>query len=93
MRIVGFKEAPPLIRLLRRLQEGQRGGGLSTLVEQRTVPREMMVTAIPRLQASLGRDLRHLLVLRAEGDRDDARTAHGQSLRLSYRGGRRDCRG
>jgi glycolate oxidase len=72
MRIVGFKEAPPLIRLLRRLQEGQRGGGLSTLVEQRIVPREMMVTAIPRLEASIAREVQHLLVLRAEGDRDDA---------------------
>ena len=72
MRIAGFREAPPLIRLLRRLQEGQRGGGLSTLVEQRLVPKEMMVTAIPRLKDSLGGEIRHLLVLRAEGDRDDA---------------------
>jgi FAD/FMN-containing dehydrogenase len=72
MRIAGFKETAPLIRLLRRLQEGQRGGGLATLVEQRTVPREMMVTAIPRLETSITREVRQLLVLRAEGDRDDA---------------------
>jgi glycolate oxidase len=72
MRIVAFRQTPPLIRLLRRLQETQRGGGLATLVEQRVVPKEMMVTAIPRLQAALSQELRHLLVLRAEGDRADA---------------------
>ena len=72
MRIVAFRQAPPLIHLLRRLQEAQRGGGLATLVEQRIAPKEMMVTAIPRLQAALSQGSRHLLVLRAEGDRADA---------------------
>jgi glycolate oxidase len=72
MRIIGFRKVPPLIHLLRRIQEGQRGGGLATLVEQRVVPKEMMVTAIPRLQAELAQEVRYLLVLRVEGDRDDA---------------------
>jgi glycolate dehydrogenase FAD-linked subunit len=72
MRIAAFRQTPSLIHLLRRLQENQRAGGLATLVEQRVVPKEMMLTAIPRLQAVLSQEFRHLLVLRAEGDRADA---------------------
>ena len=87
MRIAGFKETAPLIRLLRRLQEGQRGGGLSTLVEQRTVPREMMVTAIPRLETSIPREVRQLLVLRAEGDRDDAERHMAKACALAVEEG------
>ncbi len=71
-RIVAFQAVPPLIRLLRRLQEAQRSGGLGTLVEQRVVPKEMMTTAIPRLRSAFSRDGRYTLVLRAEGERTDA---------------------
>ena len=72
IRIIGFREVPPLIHLLRRIQESQRGGGLATLVEQRVIPKEMMVTTIPRLQAGLPQEVRYLLVVRTEGDRADA---------------------
>ena len=72
IRIVGFRQTVPLIRLLRRLQDGQRGGGLATLVEQRIVPREMIAAAIPRLQAILPQEVPYFIVLRAEGDRADA---------------------
>jgi FAD/FMN-containing dehydrogenase len=71
-RIVAFQAVPPLIRLLRRLQEAQRSGGLATLVEQRVVPKEMMITAIPRLRSAFSKEGRYTLVLRAEGDRSDA---------------------
>ncbi len=72
MRIIGFRRTEPLIRLLRRLQNGQRGGGLSTLVEQRIIPREMITAAIPRLETTLPREAPYFIVLRAEGDRADA---------------------
>jgi glycolate oxidase len=72
IRVAGFLEPLPIIRLLRRIQEGQRGGGLATLVEQRVAPREIMVTAIPRLKTAIPQELRYVLVLRTEGDRDDA---------------------
>jgi hypothetical protein len=39
MRVVGFRDPLPITRLLRRIQEAQRGGGLATLVEQRVAPR------------------------------------------------------
>ena len=68
IRIIGFREVPPLIHLLRRIQESQRGGGLATLVEQRVIPKEMLVTTIPRLQAGLPQEVRYLLVVRTEGD-------------------------
>ncbi len=42
------------------------------MVEQRVVRKEMMMTAIPRLQSALPQEMGYLLVLRAEGDKDDA---------------------
>ena len=87
IRVVGFRETIPLIRLLRRLQEGQRGGGLATLVEQRVAPREMMLAAIPRLQAVIPQEARTVLVLRAEGDRDDAERHMARALALAVEEG------
>lgn len=87
IRVVGFRETLPFICLLRRLQEGQRGGGLATLVEQRVAPREMMLAAIPRLQTAIPEEVRYVLVLRAEGDRDDAERHMAGALALAVEEG------
>lgn len=71
-RIVGYRQVPRLIGFLRRAQEAQRGGGLATLVEQRVVAKEMMIAAIPRLQAAIPQEVGYVVVLRTEGDREDA---------------------
>ncbi|MEW6334968.1 MAG: FAD-binding oxidoreductase, partial [Thermodesulfobacteriota bacterium] len=86
-RVVGFREVPRLIDFLRRAQEAQRGGGLATLVEQRVVAKEMMTAAIARLEAVIPRDVRYVLVLRTEGDRDDAERHMARACALAVDGG------
>jgi FAD/FMN-containing dehydrogenase len=70
-RVAGFRDLRAAVAALRKFQEAQRGGGISTLVEQRLVPREMLLATIPRLSESFPKAIRFLLVLRAEGDRED----------------------
>jgi glycolate oxidase len=70
-RVAGFPDAQTAVDTLRSFQQVQRGGGISTLVEQRLVPKEMLVAAIPRLKASIPEEIQLLLVLRTEGDQAD----------------------
>ena len=89
MRVVGFRDTLPITRLLRRIQEAQRGGGLATLVEQRVAPRDILVTSIPRLQTAIPQEARYVLVLRAEGARDDAERHMARVLAFAVEGGGR----
>ena len=70
-RLAGFPELAAAVAALGAFQQKLRGGGLSTLVEQRLVPREMLLAAIPRLEGSVPAAVKFLLVLRAEGDAAD----------------------
>lgn len=86
-RIAGFASAQAAVNTLRAFQRAQRGGGISSLVEQRLVPREMLLAAIPRLKDSLPGTLLFLLVLRAEGDRADVPRHMDRACELSRKQG------
>ncbi len=88
-RVAGFPGLPEAVAALRAFQDAQRGGGISTLVEQRLVPREMLLATIPRLGESLPAAVRFLLVLRVEGDAADVERHMAAACALSReRGGR-----
>ena len=82
-RVAGFRDLRAAVGALRKFQEAQRGGGISTLVEQRLVPREMLLATIPRLGESFPEAIRFLLVLRAEGDREDVQRHMARACALS----------
>ncbi len=82
-RVAGFPDLQAAIDALRAFQEAQRGGGISTLVEQRLVPREMLLATIPRLRESIPEAVRFLLVLRAEGDLADVQRHMAKACVLS----------
>ena len=82
-RVAGFPDLQAAIDALRTFQEAQRGGGISTLVEQRLVPREMLLATIPRLKESFPEAIRFLLVLRAEGDAEDVQRHMARACALS----------
>ncbi len=82
-RAAGFPDLRAAVAALRTFQETQRGGGISTLVEQRLVPREMLLATIPRLAESFPEAIRFLLVLRAEGDRADVERHMARACALS----------
>ena len=88
-RVAGFPDLQAAVAALRTFQEAQRGGGISTLVEQRLVPREMLLATIPRLKESFPEAIKFLLVLRAEGDRADVERHMAKACALSSdQGGR-----
>jgi FAD/FMN-containing dehydrogenase len=82
-RVAGFPDLKAAVAALRSFQEAQRSGGISTLVEQRLVPREMLLATIPRLKEYFPEAIKFLLVLRAEGDRDDVQRHMAKACALS----------
>ncbi|MHB8770042.1 MAG: FAD-binding oxidoreductase [Syntrophales bacterium] len=82
-RVAGFPDLPTAIDALRAFQAAQRGGGISTLVEQRLVPREMLLATIPRLAESFPAAIRFMLVLRTEGDLADVERHMAEACALS----------
>ena len=82
-RVVGFPDVRTAVNTLHAFQQAQRGGGISTLVEQRLVPREMLLAAIPRLKESIPDNIQLLLVLRAEGDQMDVQRHMARACDLS----------
>jgi glycolate oxidase len=82
-RVTGFPDVQTAVNTLRKFQQAQRGGGISTLVEQRLVPKEMLLAAIPRLKESIPEAIQLLLVLRAEGDRTDVQRHMARACDLS----------
>jgi glycolate oxidase len=82
-RVAGFPDVQAAVNTLRKFQQAQRGGGISTLVEQRLVPKEMLLAAIPRLKESLPEAIQLLLVLRAEGDQIDVQRHMDRACDLS----------
>ena len=82
-RVAGFPDLRAAIDALRAFQEAQRGGGISTLVEQRLVPREMLLATIPRLTESFTEAVKFLLVLRTEGDAEDVQRHMAKACALS----------
>jgi glycolate oxidase len=81
-KIACFPDAQRALDALQSFQRAQRGGGISTLVEQRLVPKEMLLAAIPRLKGSVPEASRYLLVLRTEGDRTDAQRHMAKACHL-----------
>lgn len=86
-RVAGFTNVERAVDALRSFQSAQRGGGLSTLVEQRLVPREMLMAAMPRLKGSVTEGIQLLLLLRAEGDRADVQRHMDRACDLSRQQG------
>jgi glycolate oxidase len=72
-RMVGFKDLRSAITTLRKLQDAQRAGGLSTIVEQRFMPKESLATVIPRLEEHLSESSKIFLAIRSEGDSIDVK--------------------
>ncbi|MBE0557330.1 MAG: FAD-binding oxidoreductase, partial [Proteobacteria bacterium] len=82
-RVAGFPDITTAIAALRAFQQVQRGGGLSTLIEQRLAPREMLLATIPRLRESFPEAVKFLLVLRVEGDLADVQGHMARACALS----------
>jgi glycolate oxidase len=82
-RVAGFPDLQAAVAALRTFQEAQRSGGISTLVEQRLVPREMLLATLPRLRESFPEAIKFLLVLRAEGDLADVERHMAKACALS----------
>ena len=82
-RLAGFPEVGAAIRTLCKLQEAQRGGGMATLLEQRLVPKGMLLATIPRLKDLLPEEIEFLLVLRTEGDLADVQRHMAKACDLS----------
>ena len=82
-RVAGFPDVQMAVNTLRSFQQAQRGGGISTLVEQRLVPKEMLLATIPRLKGSIPEATQLLLVLRAEGDQADVQRHMARACDLS----------
>ena len=82
-RVAGFPDVQAAVNTLRSFQQAQRGGGISTLVEQRLVPKEMLLATIPRLKGSIPEATQLLLVLRAEGDQADVQRHMARACDLS----------
>ena len=69
-RIVGFHDLGSAITVLRKIQEAQRGGGLSTLLGQRLINKEMILPIIPRLDGPLS-EMTQVLIVTGYGDTGD----------------------
>lgn len=70
-RMMGFRELKGAIAALRKIQDIQRGGGLSTIAEQRYMPKDSLVTAVPRIERWLPKSSTIFLAIRADGDTSD----------------------
>ena len=81
-RVAGFRDLQAAVAALRKFQEAQRGGGISTLVEQRLVPREMLLATIPRLRESVSRGDQVPPGSPGGGRPGGCAAAHGQGLRI-----------
>jgi glycolate oxidase len=81
-KIACFPDVQAAVDTLQSFQQAQRGGGISTLVEQRLVPKEMLLAAIPRLKGSIPEMCPFLLVLRTEGDRTDVQRHMAKACHL-----------
>ncbi len=81
-KIACFPDVQLAVNALQCFQKAQRGGGISTLVEQRLVPKEMLLVAIPKLKGSIPEVCQFLLVLRTEGDRTDVQRHMAKACHL-----------
>lgn len=72
-RMIGFCDLKSAIAVLRNIQDTQRGGGLSTIAEQRFMPKESLIASIPRLKERLPKSATFFLAIRADGDASDVR--------------------
>jgi D-lactate dehydrogenase (cytochrome) len=73
-RMIEYKNMREAVSTVRAIQTSQRKGGLSTVHEQRLMQKETVLLALPKLSRSVGGETRFVLCLRAQGDRDDARS-------------------
>lgn len=72
-RMVGFQDLRSAANTLRKLQEMQRAGGLSTIVEQRLMPKQALISSIPRLKERVAEVSELFLSLRGDGDALDVK--------------------
>ncbi len=66
-RMIGFSDLKDAIAVLRKIQDTQRGEGLSTIAEQRFMPKESLIAAVPRLKDKLPGSSTVFLAIRADG--------------------------
>jgi FAD/FMN-containing dehydrogenase len=67
-RMVEYRDLRPAVATLRKIQEEQRKGSLSTLLEQRVMQEGTFRLAVPRLADSLARSTRYVICFRGEGE-------------------------
>ncbi len=67
-RMVEYRDLRPAVATLRKIQEAQRQGSLSTLFEQRLMQKGTVLLAVPRLADSLARPTRYVICFRGEGE-------------------------
>jgi len=86
-RIVGFPDLRRAADTLRKVQERQRAGGLPTLMEQRLVPKEMLLAGLPRLQSLIREEMKFFLVFRCDGEEPDVQRHIVEACQLGVREG------
>ncbi len=84
-RMIGFRELPAAVKVLREIQESQRKGGLLTIAEQRLLPRETLLAVMPRIQGLMEEERIFFLSLRGEGDAVDVKHQIAQACDLAAR--------
>jgi glycolate oxidase len=67
-RMVEYRDLGPAVATLRKVQEEQRKGSLSTVLEQRVMQEAIFRLAVPRLADSLARPTRYVICFRGEGE-------------------------
>jgi glycolate oxidase len=82
-RMIGFRDLKSAMAVLRKVQDSQRGEGLSTIIEQRFMPKESLITVIPRLEKQLPESSPNFLAIRADGDASDVKRHMAQVCEIA----------
>jgi FAD/FMN-containing dehydrogenase len=82
-RMIGFRELPGAVNVLREFQETQRKGGLLTIAEQRLMQREMLLSVMPRIKGLIADDMIFFLSIRGEGDEVDVKHQLAQACAIA----------
>lgn len=82
-RMVGFKDLSSATTTLRKLQEAQRKRELSTIVEQRLMAKEALISTIPRLKGCLTEVSEVFLAIRGDGEAVEVKNHMAKACEIS----------
>ena len=88
-RMVEYRDLRPAVATLRKVQEEQRRGSLSTLLEQRLMQKGTVTLAVPRLAGSLARPTRYVICFRGEGENGEVESQMARACGIARADGGR----